>query len=198
MGRNELIVFELNGASKHTVAGLVEPILNQVSAQAVLKKNRRPGQTMKLDSVQPVASGTFAAGKEWQTVTFVTGKGRYFCMEALNSQSDDPYTTCAELYLLGPEGKELPRDSWKIAYADSEETGSDDGRADNVFDLQFTTFWHTEWENAAPKHPHQLVIDFGQEQTVTGLRCRPRQDSPNGRIKDYRLYLSLTPFPGLE
>ena len=32
-GRNELIVLELNGAAKHTVAGLAEPILNQVNAQ---------------------------------------------------------------------------------------------------------------------------------------------------------------------
>ena len=32
-GRNELIVLELNGAAKHTVAGLAEPILNQVNPQ---------------------------------------------------------------------------------------------------------------------------------------------------------------------
>jgi beta-galactosidase len=73
----------------------------------------------------------------------------------------------------------------------------DDGSAENVFDPQSTTFWHTQWESAQPKHPHQLVLDLGSEQTVAGLRYLPRQESANGRIKDYRIYLSARPFPGL-
>jgi beta-galactosidase len=81
-----------------------------------------------------------------------------------------------------------------VVYADSEEVEGDDGRADNVFDLQPTTFWHTQWEGAQPAHPHQLVLDLGGVQTVTGLRYLPRQDSANGRIKNYRLYLRTEPF----
>ncbi len=99
--------------------------------------------------------------------------------------------------MLGPDGKDLPRDEWKVAYADSEEVDGEDGRADNVFDLQSTTIWHTEWESAQPKHPHQIVIDLGGTQKITGIRYLPRQDQPNGRIKDYRLYLSSDRFPGL-
>jgi beta-galactosidase len=75
-----------------------------------------------------------------------------------------------------------------------EEVEGDDGRADNVFDLQPTTYWHTQWEAAQPAHPHQLVLDLESEQRVAGLRCLSRQISPNDRIKDYRIYLRAAPF----
>jgi beta-galactosidase len=196
VGRNEVIIFEINGTTNHSIAGLAEPILDRPNEQAALQKHRRPAQNLKLEGIPPLATGTFNPGKDWQTVKFAPTKGRYFCLEALNSHPNDAYTTCAELYLLGPDGKDLPRDAWKVAYADSEEVESDDGRADNVFDLQFTTFWHTQWESAQPKHPHLVVLDLGKEPTVTGLRYLPRQDSANGRIKDYRLFVSAAPFPG--
>jgi beta-galactosidase len=196
-GRNELIVFELNGATACQVAGLPEPILNQVGEEAAIRKNRRPGQAVNLSGIQPLASGSFAPGKEAQVVKLPPTRAQYICLEALDSQNSDPFTTCAELDLLGTDGKDLSRQQWRVAFADSEETDGDDGKADNVFDLQTTTVWHTEWEASQPPHPHQLVLDLGSEQTVTGLRYLPRQDSVNGRIKRYRVYLSETPFPGL-
>jgi beta-galactosidase len=197
-GRNDLIVFELDGTTNHTVAGLATPILDRVSEEALVVKHRRRGETLSLAGIEPVVTGTFPSGKEWQTFRFQPAKGRYFCLEALNSQSGDPYATCAELYLVGPDGRDLPRDAWKVAYADSEEVEGDDGRADNVFDLQPTTFWHTQWEAAQPGHPHQFVLDLGSEQSVAGLRYLPRQNSPNGRIKDYRIYLRAAPFAGIR
>ncbi|MGH7870420.1 MAG: beta-galactosidase, partial [Candidatus Dormibacteraceae bacterium] len=175
-GRNELVVFELNGAAEHHVAGLTEPILNQVGEAAAVRRNRLPGQTLNLTGLHPIAAGAFPEGKDWQRVEFTASRGRYFCVEALDSQNGDNFTTCAELYLTGADGKDLPRDQWKIAYADSEEMEGDDGKADNVFDLQATTVWHTQWEGAQPGHPHQLVIDLGAEQTISGIRYLPRQD----------------------
>jgi beta-galactosidase len=189
-------VFELNGATDHFVTGLTEPILNQVR-EASPGTHRKPGQALDLSALRPVHTGSFAPGKDWQTAKFAPTVGRYFCLDALDSHPGDSYTTCAELYLMGPDGKDLPRDSWKVVYADSEEVDADDGRADNVFDLQPTTFWHTQWESASPKHPHQLVLDLGSEETVSGLRYLPRQDSPNGRINHFRVYLNSSPFPGL-
>jgi beta-galactosidase len=197
-GTNELLVFDLNGASNCVVAGLTEPILNRVGESASTAQHRAAGVTLKLEGLTPIATGAFAQGKSLQTVRFSPATGRYFCLEALNSQNGDEFTTCAEINFLDAAGKDLPRDNWKVAYADSEETEGEDGRADNVFDLQSTTYWHTQWESAQPKHPHQLVLDLGGIQTVSGLRYLPRQDSPNGRIKDYRLFLSTALFPGLK
>jgi beta-galactosidase len=42
------------------------------------------------------------------------------------------------------------------------------------------------------------VLDLGVDQTVAGLRYLPRQDSANGRIKDYRIYLRAVPFAGTK
>ena len=94
-------------------------------------------------------------------------------------------------------GNEIPRTNWKIAFSDSEEIGGDDGSAVNVFDLQFTSVWHTEWESRSPKPPHQIVIDLGKNYEIGSVKVLPRQDSPNGRIKDYKIYLSTTLFKGL-
>lgn len=196
-GPNELLVFELNGTTNPVVSGLEAPILNKLSAESVAQKHRKPGQELKLTDSNLTAEGRFAAGNSWQKMEFTKTPARYVCLEALSSHAGDNYTTCAELYLQGPDGKDLPRDLWKIAYADSEEVDGDDGRADNIFDLQSTTFWHTQWEGAQPGHPHQIVIDLGQEQNVSGVRYLPRQDSANGRIKDFRIYLSREKFAGL-
>lgn len=161
-------------------------------------KHRKKGQTIQLAGLNPVCQGTFPPGIEWQTVRFDVARGRYLCLEALNSQKkDEPFTTVAELYLLDAKGKEIPRNKWKVLYADSEETEGDDGKADNVFDLQSTSIWHTQWQDASPQHPHQLVIDLGSAQAVGGLKYLPRQDSPNGRIKDFRVFVSNAIFPGL-
>lgn len=197
-GENEIIVLDFIGPKKNKLAGLELPILDSVTEVATLTKHRKPGQNLQLTNVQPVFEGSFEPGINWQTIKFNTVRGRYFCLEALNAQREnDPYTTIAELYLIDENGKEISRKNWKIIYADSEETDGEDGKADNVFDLQSTTIWHTQWQDESPKHPHQIVIDLGSVQNIIGLKYLPRQDSPNGRIKDFKVYVSRNIFSGL-
>jgi beta-galactosidase len=62
------------------------------------------------------------------------------------------------------------------------------------------TFWHaerTDWDRLKTPPPHHLVIDLGREREVAGLRYLPRSDSENGRIRDFRVYLTQEPFGGL-
>lgn len=196
-GENEIIVLDYNGPSKNVLSGLENPISDLLTEKSTVKKHRKENQQLNLSGIQPVFAGSFAPGIEWQTVKF-KGAGRYLCFEALNSQKpNDPFTTIAELYLIDEQGKEIPRNKWKVVYADSEELEGDDGKADNVFDLQNTTVWHSQWQAASPKHPHQLVIDLGSVYKIGGLKYLPRQDSPNGRVKDFNLYLSQSLFKGL-
>jgi beta-galactosidase len=196
-GRNEVIVLDFAGPSKNLLQGLGLPVLDRPTEKKADIGHRKKGQSIQLAGLTPAYQGTFEPGTGWQTVRFGQVNGRYLCLEALNSQKDDPYTTVAELYLLDMKGKEIPRNKWKVVYADSEETEGDDGKADNVFDLQSTSIWHTQWQDASPKHPHQLVIDLGSVQSVTGLKYLPRQDSPNGRIKDFKVFVRTGIFPGL-
>ena len=48
-------------------------------------------------------------------------KGRYFALQALNSQSGDNFTTIAELNLLDADGIPISLDSAEVIYADSED-----------------------------------------------------------------------------
>jgi len=177
-GRNELVVFELNGVTNAMVTGLAEPILDRPNEASAARKHRQPGQELKLVGVNPAATGTFGPGKEWQVAHFPPVTGRQFALEALSSQTGDAFTTLAEICLLDAAGKELLRTAWKVVYADSEELESDDGSADNVFDLQTTTFWHTQWDGAQPRHPHTLVLDLGTRQSVAGVRCCRARNPP--------------------
>ena len=53
-----------------------------------------------------------------------------------------------------------------------------------------TTHWHTRWGDDEPRHPHELVIDMGKQHELSGFSYLPRQGSRNGRIKDYKFYVS--------
>ena len=94
--------------------------------------------------------------------------------------------------VLGTDGKPIPREAWRIVYADSEETRSGNRTADKVFDLQESTFWQTV-DNAA--YPHQIVIDLGKEYQVTGFRMLPRAETGvPGLIKSYKVFVRRTDF----
>ena len=91
--------------------------------------------------------------------------------------------------MLDAGGNAISHNGWTIAYVDSEERAGEDGSAENAIDGQTANFWHTEWKNASPDHPHFLILNLGRSQTVSGFRYVPRQGEGAGRIKDYRIFV---------
>ena len=87
-----------------------------------------------------------------------------------------------------------PRAGWKVYSVDSEELVAEDGRAENAFDGDRNTIWHTQWGSAKPTHPHALVLDLGVETTIGGFRYLPRPGGSPGKIKDFRFYVRREPF----
>jgi beta-galactosidase len=195
-GINEVVVFDLYGVNKPELQGLDKPILNELK-EPQPQAHKKPGQQWKLSEADANDTGSFNNTEKWQVENIKPAIGRYVCLEALNSFDSQPFTTLAELFLLDEKGNEIPRSKWRVLYADSEETGGEDGNAENIFDLQYSSFWHTQWQDASPKHPHQVVIDLGTAYKISGIKILQRQDSKNGRIKDYRLYISEKKFTGL-
>ena len=57
-------------------------------------------------------------------------------------------------------------------------------------DGDLSTIWHTEFVGASPGYPHELVVDLGSLREVEGLLYVPRQDSPNGRVRDFEIRTS--------
>jgi two-component sensor histidine kinase len=157
-----------------------------------LQHRARPAARLTLDSARVAQVGTFLPGTEAQEVKFdAVANGRFFCLETLSAYDGRAYAAVAELDLLDESGNAFNRSGWSIAYADSEEWERENGLAENVFDGQTTTFWHTQWGRASPNHPHHLVFDLGRSQKIAGFRYvpRPGDGAVGGRIKDYRIYI---------
>jgi hypothetical protein len=57
-------------------------------------------------------------------------------------------------------------------------------------DGDLSTIWHTEFVGASPGYPHELVVDLGAVRELEGLLYVPRQDSPNGRVRDFEVRTS--------
>ena len=206
-GKNEIMVFEQIKDGIQPLAGIKTPVLDQLNkdenaSAAPVKEEKKPAPVVVrgkmpdpkfADSVL-VKSGALADSEDAQTVNFHAQKARYLGLQALSSHNGDEFTTLAELNVLDAAGKTVSRKNWKVVYVDSEENFSEGDQAEKVFDGDTETFWHTLWSAPHTSHPHTLVIDLGAEQEISGVRLLPRQDSANGRIKHYRLYLDVKSF----
>jgi beta-galactosidase len=64
--------------------------------------------------------------------------------------------------------------------------------ADKIFDLQESTYWST---NKGVKFPHTVIIDMGQDKTMSGFQYLPRaEEGAPESIKDYRIYVKSDSF----
>lgn len=189
-GSNTIVILDLLGPEAAVVAGLDAPILNQLRPELDLSRSRRPEVTLLLDAATPAHSGTFAEGAQLQEIQFAApARGRFFCIKTVNAHDGQPYAAIAELDLLDGNGEPVSHEGWTVAYVDSEERSREDGSAENAIDGQTANFWHTEWGNRQPAHPHRLILDLGQSRELSGFRYTPRQGQAHGRIQNYVIYV---------
>jgi beta-galactosidase len=189
-GENEIVILDYTGPANPVVAGLEKPVLDSLRPQLDFLKTHRPVVKLNLDSATPVQSGSFAPGGDTQEIKFARpAPGKFFCLESLNAHDGKPFAAIAELDLLDPNGNAISHNGWTIAFVDSEERNDEDGAAENAVDGQTANFWHTQWSDAQPNHPHKLVLNLGRPQTISGFRYVPRQGEGGGRIKDYRVFI---------
>ena len=189
-GENEIVILDYTGPDKPEIAGLAKPILDELHPEKDFQKAHRPAVKLNLAAAAPAHTGTFAPGADTQEIKFAaTVSGKFFCLEALDSQDGQPYAAVAELDLLDANGNAISHNGWTIAYVDSEEREKEDGSAENAIDGQTANFWHTQWGSASPVYPHELILNLGKSQTVSGFRYVPRQGGDSGRIKDYRILI---------
>ena len=87
----------------------------------------------------------------------------------------------------------IPNKNWKIVRASSESRFN--GKlAKHSIDGDPRTLWHTQWRGKLLKHPHELVIDLGDEYSISGFRYLPRQIGGwNGTLKKCEFYVSDSP-----
>ncbi len=192
-GENEIVVFDILGPKEARSEGLREPLLDQLLVQKPLT-HRNEGENLDLSGATPVLTGTFAPGNGWQQADFKAPvKGRYVVIEALDAIDGKDVAAIAEMYVLDGKGERLSREPWTVLYADSEDMAGVNRSADKTFDLQESTYWSTVPGTA---FPHAVQIDLGATHTISGIQYLPRMESEvPGAIKNYRIYVSETPFP---
>lgn len=76
----------------------------------------------------------------------------------------------------------------EVVFASSEEPG--EGYATHLTDGDTGTKWHTMYSITLAKYPHWIDFDAAETKTMKGFVYTPRQDGPNGRVKDYEIYVS--------
>lgn len=191
-GENEILVFDIVGPKEAVSEGLKQPILNQLLIQKH-RTHRKEGENLDLSGEKAILSSSFKAGNGWQEIKFEQPiSGRYICIEATSAQDGKDLACIAEMYLLDEQGERLPRESWKISYADSEEVSGVNCSADKIFDLQESTYWSSKKSTA---YPHSIIIDLGKNQTLSGFQSLPRMESKvPGGIKDFNIYVKTEAF----
>lgn len=86
---------------------------------------------------------------------------------------------------LLPKRGVLPKENWKVVSVSSEED-SNGKVARMAIDGDPSTWWHSQFVGKKPAHPHEIVIDLGEEHKLRALRYLARQDvGVNGMVKDF-------------
>ncbi len=96
----------------------------------------------------------------------------------------------AEFSVQDPLG---PRDfdpAAMTAQSGSAEFSQDNNPASHVLDRDVSSIWHTSWSTPPTDDQKWIALDLGQIRAVDGLRYLPRQDSSNGIITGYKIFVS--------
>jgi len=140
---------------------------------------------------QPVKKGTFAEGKEKKIVLFPAKSTRFIKLKALSEINGGAWTSAAEIGIVEESETLVVKPKLKFVRVDSEETSGEDGKGANAVDGNPSTHWHTQWQDATPACPHEIVLELDPAVPIKGFTYLPRQDeSVNGTIKDFEFYVS--------
>lgn len=191
-GDNEIIVFDIIGPREAKTQGEEKPVIDKLQDRQPTV-HRKKGETLDLSDETPILTSSFSDTHGWKEgVIPYPISGRYVCIEALNAMNGGTMAAIAELYLLDENGDRIPREQWRVVYADSEDVDGVNRSADKAFDLQESTYWSTYKDD---DFPHQMVIDLGNTYTISGWQYLPRtEENAPGAIKDYKLYIKNKPF----
>ncbi len=107
----------------------------------------------------------------------------------------NPKIDAIEVREVSAHDASLPKTSWKVISADSEESDTLDGSALNAIDSNGGSFWMTQINTNGggnpPTYPHEMQVDLGKTYPLTGFQYLPRQDgSSAGWIAQYNFFVS--------
>ena len=135
-------------------------------------------------NAKPVAGGYYE-------VAINPVKARYLRLTALSDIGGRGWASIAELQVGGEDGNNLPRQGWSATASNSETKARYDTRPQCVIDDDPVTWWHSQWIDSIPQHPHSVTLDMKNEKTITAIRYLPAVIvNNNGMIGEYELHVS--------
>lgn len=187
-GKNEIVIFEMEGRGQRTIAGIEQPILDQVGEdlhQPQLPQRQDLG-TPVLDEGDCLLKGEMKLENGKQTFMLHSPATlRHLCLE-VTSGYDNEHSCLSEITLLDANGKPLSKDNWSITYANTEE--QQEGPADYLIDGHSDTYWHSAWTRDKIAYPHRVIIDLGEITTAGGVTIQQRSAGMPGCVKGFKLY----------
>ena len=122
-------------------------------------------------------------GKVSQVISGLEAGSTYAASVWVSIKDKQPATITVKPYVPMLKMPAINKETWKIV-----ETSSGDGK--KAIDDNGKTYWHTAYGKTTPKHPHEIVIDFGKMLTLEGFVQTARTDMHNGVIKDFKVLVS--------
>ncbi|MGB7323887.1 MAG: discoidin domain-containing protein, partial [Rubripirellula sp.] len=74
-----------------------------------------------------------------------------------------------------------------VVTCDSQQAGYP---ASHAIDGDMTTLWHSAWGPSLAPFPHWLQVDMKRARAIAGIRCWPRSDRGQDRIRNYQVQVS--------
>lgn len=190
-GENEIVVLEMEDTGNRTLRGLNQPILDSLGVD----KNYRKGQrrlakgTPTLDQGDIALKATLQETNDWQQFDFpVVTTLRHFCIQTLSSYTEDNQACISEIELVDDKGQLIDKTKWEVVYVSSEQTNKNVGVAENLFDKDISSFWHTD-STVEPQQPHCVIIDMKEIYKTSAFRVKVRKGSfLSGKVKDIIVY----------
>ena len=130
-----------------------------------------------------------AGTNDWQQVDLpVVRTLRHFCIETLSSYTEDNQACISEVDLLDDKGQPIDKTKWEVVYVSSEQADKNLGIAENLFDGDISSFWHTD-PATEPGQPHRIIVDIKEIYKISALRFKVRKGAfLSGKVKEINVY----------
>jgi beta-galactosidase len=178
-----------------TFSYVLRPVPAGTNDLAELARRPMPARVAQVDiNRDPTGNVTLSCSTLGAVITYAIDDGsvKTYTEPFILKAGTLTMTASAPDFISAPPRKitilpEFDRVKWKIVSADSFQP--DEGEPQNAIDNDPSTFWHTRYSPDVA-HPHELVIDFGEQLNVSEVVYQARQDIDHGRIKNYEIFLS--------
>ncbi|MFB9163828.1 discoidin domain-containing protein [Arthrobacter psychrochitiniphilus] len=170
--------------------------LSDITVSGWDKFSLAAGESKTVTSLYTLTAADVAANMVGAKGLAVTAKNGLKSAAATASSASVIACSDALCGARAPMANQIPQNQLTIKSVSSQELvgeAAPNGPAKALIDGNIDSFWHTKWQGGTDPFPHSVVFDLGASYDVTGFEYTQRQNGPNGRIKDYEIFVSDSP-----